>query len=1465
MKKSILLLTINLVLLVSVFAQPKRLNLNDDNVLQVPLKSAGVANNFDVAIKKSRLFKLNPMVRNHSNVAVGDTLQLALFPGKEYLSVIQTKTTDVNGTTVLVARLTGFQFAFCLISISEQAVLVTVDIPELKEKYTTRFQPNKSTQYLVQLDENKLDELKDGHLSIGSNDSLRQSYLPKEFKTNSSTETNTSQNNIGLKSAQLSSTADDSAQIDILVVYTPAAKEWANTYEGGINNSISLAMANCNLVSANSKLGIKFNLVHSLEVDYSESGDSKTDLQNLTDGALPNVPEIRDILAADLVILLTTTNDLGGVAWLLYNKSGIEDYAYSVVRIQQASGLSTIHEIGHNFGANHTKEQNFEPGPTQWSNWPENTWSAGWRWKNADNNYYCTVMGYDAGWYYPDGNSTTQIPYFSDPDILFQGQSIGDVSAGNNSRTIREIKHVIAGYRETIDKNTPTVYTVDIHDITQDGVVSGGNVTNVGDAPITACGVVWSTKPIPTLNNNFTVDITGTGYFTSHIGNLTLNKVYYLRAYATNSFGTTYGNQVGFIYHGGLNHDFVTLWKLPEGQDKLEMALGTSGEVPYKWETVPAEQNGAGIFPKVYGVVRITDLPAGKTIRISMAPQNLKRFFTLSPCNPKIDIVDKENLIDMEQWGTAKWNNMRFAFSGCKNLNISATDFPDLFSVRNMGYMFNFCNALTGPTNISDWFVGYVKNMDAMFCFATKFNQDISGWDVSNVKVMNAMFQGSWAFNQNISKWNVSRVNTMEQMFNDARDFNQDIGKWDVSKATSMSAMFMSDSSFNQYIGDWNVSNVTNMQSMFAYAPYFNQDIGSWDVSNVTTMSQMFLSANSFNQDIAHWNVSNVEDMSSMFNLDTAFNQNIGDWDVSKVTNMNYMFEFTKNFDQDISSWNVSQVTEMEAMFYNAKSFNQKIGDWNVSNVTNMNKMFYAARKFNQDISGWNVAKVNNMSGMFSGATSFNHDIRNWNVSSVTNMSSMFCYTDSFNQDLSRWNVSNVTSMNEMFLGSATFNQNIGSWNVSSVEDMGRLFFNATSFNQDISNWKTSNTTNMWQMFYNARAFNQNIGNWDVSKVKNMSGMFSQTRDFNQDISDWDVSTVENMSSMFEYASAFNQNIENWDVSKVTDMSGMFFYSTAFNQSIGNWNLSGVPNMSNMLFYCGMNSKNYSATLNGWSSNVYSPDSLTLGADGLNYDCNAVEARNYLTTTKGWTINGDAKSFFNSNGSISGEKTLCQNQKSVTYTLPDIENATSYLWTLPTGTTGTSTTNKITVDLDANAVSGDITVRGINSCGESEISKLPITVYPTPQTPSISLTDNVLHSNAANGNQWYYQNAPLTNAVSKEYTAKTDGAYYVVVNQQGCSSEPSNTINVTVTGIETMDVENKIKVYPNPVSNELTIEFEGNTAKIGFEIINAIGQTVYSGNTVNQTTVQTGSFAPGTYLVKIENRGAFEFSKVIKK
>ena len=301
---------------------------------------------------------------------------------------------------------------------------------------------------------------------------------------------------------------------------------------------------------------------------------------------------------------------------------------------------------------------------------------------------------------------------------------------------------------------------------------------------------------------------------------------------------------------------------------------------------------------------------------------------------------DKTKILEVKQWGSQPWTSMASAFYGCRNLNITAADVPDLTTVSSMESMFNDTN-LSIANNINDW-------------------------DVSNVTNMTSMFSSS-SFGQAIGNWDTSNVTSMGSMFNDATAFNQDLSGWDTSAVTNMAYMFAGATVYNQDLSSWDTSSVTNMKFMF-YATAFNQDIGAWDTSNVTTMWGMFYAA-VFNQDLSSWDTSNVTTMRAMFNGATSFNQDLSSWDTSKVTTMRNMFNGATAFNQDLSSWNTSSVTDMQWMFAYATSFNQNISGWDTSRVTNMFNLFYAATAFDQDLSNWDIGAVTNMADMFNGIT----------------------------------------------------------------------------------------------------------------------------------------------------------------------------------------------------------------------------------------------------------------------------------------------------------------------------------------------------------------------------------------------------------------------------------------------------------------------------------------------------------------
>ncbi len=106
---------------------------------------------------------------------------------------------------------------------------------------------------------------------------------------------------------------------------------------------------------------------------------------------------------------------------------------------------------------------------------------------------------------------------------------------------------LISGCEETNPAVVPIISTSAISGITSSTASSGGSISSDGGATITARGVCYSvTNQTPTTADNKTTDGTGTGNFISNLTNLTANSIYYVRAYTTNSVGTSYGSVMNF-------------------------------------------------------------------------------------------------------------------------------------------------------------------------------------------------------------------------------------------------------------------------------------------------------------------------------------------------------------------------------------------------------------------------------------------------------------------------------------------------------------------------------------------------------------------------------------------------------------------------------------------------------------------------------------------------------------------------------------------------------------------------------------------------------------------------------------------------------------------------------------------------------------------------------------------------------
>ncbi len=165
----------------------------------------------------------------------------------------------------------------------------------------------------------------------------------------------------------------------------------------------------------------------------------------------------------------------------------------------------------------------------------------------------------------------------------------------------------------TSDTAPPTVTTTAPYNETDVAALSGGNVTNEGGDPVTARGVCWSTQPNPSVSDASTMDGQGLGQFHSAITGLDPLTDYWVRAYATNSGGTSYGQQYQFKTVHPVYPSVHTVGTVEVYDDSAllqgEVVLtgdATADERGFCWSTTPqpmvsddfslAQGSGAGQF-----------------------------------------------------------------------------------------------------------------------------------------------------------------------------------------------------------------------------------------------------------------------------------------------------------------------------------------------------------------------------------------------------------------------------------------------------------------------------------------------------------------------------------------------------------------------------------------------------------------------------------------------------------------------------------------------------------------------------------------------------------------------------------------------------------------------------------------------------------------------------------------------------
>ncbi|MEO7650945.1 MAG: CARDB domain-containing protein, partial [Bryobacteraceae bacterium] len=234
--------------------------------------------------------------------------------------------------------------------------------------------------------------------------------------------------------------ADDGSVVDVMVLYTQAARVKAGGAQA-MQQLVNLGIAETNQGYANSGVIQRVRLVYTAEVNYQESAtDMGTDLGRLAtpdDGYLDEVHRLRDNYNADLVSLWVEGGDACGIAYLLSDVNRpLPTRGFSVVGRSCATGYYSFgHELGHNMGATHGRDDNTGAGVFPYS----------YAFKRTTGDKFRTIMGYD------NNCSCPRVNCWSNPGVAVKGVAAGvDPNTTNgtaNYLTLNNTRNVIANYR----------------------------------------------------------------------------------------------------------------------------------------------------------------------------------------------------------------------------------------------------------------------------------------------------------------------------------------------------------------------------------------------------------------------------------------------------------------------------------------------------------------------------------------------------------------------------------------------------------------------------------------------------------------------------------------------------------------------------------------------------------------------------------------------------------------------------------------------------------------------------------------------------------------------------------------------------------------------------------------------------------------------------------------------------------
>lgn len=399
-----------------------------------PSNPPAIAQSLDPVIMRERYVEVNieilaqarEAIQSFSGESPSFAIQIQLFPDADFVASLSRVEDMVMGGYVLRGSVQGESGSEVHLAVQDNVLSGSVMLP--------------GADYNIEYKENRLHLIQQVNPALGP--PTRDPLLPPDLSDRVSAAAD-----YGLD--------DDGSQIDLMVVYTTQARSKVLGGTAGINTKIAAEIDIINTGYANSGINHRMRLVHTAEVDYTQSsGDGEdpvydywvkmlNDLTGKSDGKMDQVHILRDQYHADLVMLVTEQTGFCGIAWVLQNENLIYEYiGFSLVSYacMGAGSYTMAHETGHNLGAAHDRNTGGVEGIYPWA-----------RGYQSAGNFY-TIMAYT--------NYTHRINHWSNPEVTYNGVPTGvDYQAPDSADNVRALNQsalLVAQFRDAPPPAAPS-------------------------------------------------------------------------------------------------------------------------------------------------------------------------------------------------------------------------------------------------------------------------------------------------------------------------------------------------------------------------------------------------------------------------------------------------------------------------------------------------------------------------------------------------------------------------------------------------------------------------------------------------------------------------------------------------------------------------------------------------------------------------------------------------------------------------------------------------------------------------------------------------------------------------------------------------------------------------------------------------------------------------------------------------